>query len=133
MADVVQFPDVPGAAELFAWFGYWPSFHNGEVLSLHLDRTGPSRLRVHTWEGTHQLDSRGYIVLQKHVVVTFILQDVSDSELDEFNHQNVLSDLTLTKDPNGYKLEFGPCFGLNGTITAASVRIELEPGMPPNS
>lgn len=38
-----------------------------------------------------------------------------------------LAILTLTKDPNGYKLELGPCFGLNGTITARSVRIEIEP------
>ena len=66
------------------------------------------------------------------MVVIFVLEDISDSELDEFNHQNVLSDLTLTKDPNGYKLELGSCFGLNGRITARSVRIELEPGMPPN-
>jgi hypothetical protein len=65
--------------------------------------------------------------------VTFVLEHVSDSELNEFNHQNVMAGLTVTKDPNGYKLEFWPCFGLNGTITARSVRIELEPGMPPNS
>ena len=70
---------------------------------------------------------------QKHVVVTFILEGISESELDEFNHQNVLSNLTLSKVPNGYKLEMAPCFGLNGTITARSVRIELEPGMPSSS
>jgi len=79
------------------------------------------------------LDSRRYHVLRKHVIVTFILEDISDSELDEFNHQNVVAGLMLTKDPNGYKLEFEPCYGRNGTITAGSVRIELEPGMPPNS
>jgi Immunity protein 50 len=133
MALGVEFPaDIPGASDLFAWFGYWPRFHDGE-LSVHLDRSGPSQVRVHTSERTNDVDSRAYYIARKHVVVTFILEDISDSELDEFNHQNVLSDLTLTKDPNGYKLEFGPCFGLNGTITAGSVRIELEPGIPPNS
>ena len=80
MADESLFPaEIPGASDLFAWFGFWPTFHDGEVLSVHLDRSGPSRIRVHTWEGTHQLDSRGYIVLRKHVIVTFILEDVSDS------------------------------------------------------
>jgi hypothetical protein len=130
MADEANFPDIPGAGELFAWFGFWPTFHDGEVLSLHLDRAGPSRLLVHTWERTNELDGRRYYVLRKHVVVTFILEDIRDSELDGFNHQNVLSDLTLTKDPNGYKLELGPCYGISGTITAGSVRIEIEPSAP---
>src|SRR5689334_8725433 len=101
MADEAKFPDVPGAAELFAWFGFWPNFHDGEVI--HLNREGPSHLRVHTWERTNDVDSRGYYVTRKYVVVTFILENITDTDLDEFNHQNVLSDLTLTKDPNGYK------------------------------
>jgi len=90
MADEAKFPDIPGASDLFAWFGFWPSFHDGEVLSLHLDRAGSSQLRVHTWEGTHQVDSRGYGVLW-------------------------------------------PCYGISGEIKARSVRIELAPGMPPDS
>ena len=133
MTDEGKFPDVPGAAELFGWFGSWPTFHDGEVLSLHLDRAGPSRIRVHTRERTNELDSHRFYVLRKHIVVTFILEDVSDLELDEFNHQNVVAGLTLNKAPNGYQLELWPCYGLNGTITAGSVRIELEPGSPANS
>jgi hypothetical protein len=62
----------------------------------------------------------------------FIPEHISDSELDQFNHQNVVDALTLTKHPNGYKLE-SPCFGLNGAITAESIRIELEPGIPSSS
>lgn len=133
MADEAKFPDIPGASDLFAWFGFWPSFHDGEVLSLHLDRAGPSQLRVHTWEGTHQVDSRGYGVLQKHVVVTFILENISELELDGFSHQNVLAELTLTEDLDGYNLKLWPCYGISGQIKARLVRIELEPGMPVNT
>src|SRR5712672_526387 len=98
MADDFAFiAEIPGASDLFAWFGFWPTFHDGEVLSVHLDRSGPSRIRVHTRERINELDSRGYYVLRKHVIVMFILEDVSDSELDEFNHQNVIACLTLTK------------------------------------
>ena len=130
MADEAKFPDVPGAAELFAWFGFWPTFHDGEVLSLHLDRTGPSHLRVHTWERTNELDSRRYYVLRKHVVVTFILEDISDLEWDGFSHQNVLAELTLTQDPDGYNLKLWPCYGISGEMKARSIRIEIEPGKP---
>ena len=131
MADVGEFlADIPGASDLFAWFGYWPTFHDGELISVHLDRTGPSRLLVHTWEKTREVDSRGYYALQKHIIVTFVLEDIRDLELDGFSCQNVLANLTITKDPNGYKLELWPCHGISGAITAGSVRIELESGMP---
>jgi hypothetical protein len=130
MADEAKFPDVPGAAELFAWFGYWPSFHDGEVLSLHLDRAGPSRLRVHTWERTNELDSHRYYVLRKHVIVAFILEGISELELDGFSRQNVLAELTLTQEPDGYQLKMWPCYGMSGEIRATSIRIELEPGVP---
>jgi hypothetical protein len=25
-------PDIPGAADVIAWFGYWPTFHDAGVL-----------------------------------------------------------------------------------------------------
>ena len=130
MADEAKFPNVPGGAELFAWFGFWPTFHDGEVSSVHLNREGPSHVRVHTWERTNELDSRSYYVLRKHVVVTFILEGISELELDGFSHQKVLAELTLTQDPGGYNLKLWPCYGISGEIKARSVRIELEPGKP---
>jgi hypothetical protein len=107
-----------------------PTFHDGEVLSLHLDRGGTSHLRVHTWERTNELDSRRQYVVRKHVIVTFLLEGISELELDGFSHQNVLAELTLTQDPGGYNLKLWPCYGISGEIKARSVRIELEPGKP---
>ena len=31
-------PDIPGAQDVIAWFGAWPTFHDAEVLSISLDR-----------------------------------------------------------------------------------------------
>jgi hypothetical protein len=42
------------------------------------------------WERTDQLDSGGYYVARKHAIVTFILNDIRELELDGFSHQNVL-------------------------------------------
>ena len=112
MADGVEFPaDVHGAAELVARFGSWPSFHDAEVRSVHLNREGPSRIRVAT----------------KQVVVTFVLGGVSELALNGFNGRNALSALTLTKNSNGYTLELWPGHGISGTITARSVRVEFVP------
>jgi immunity protein 50 of polymorphic toxin system len=118
--------DVGGAAELNAWFGYWPTFHDAEVLSLILERNGPSRLRVHTWHRTNQVDDHGYYVLTKHIVVCFVLDKVTDCDLGAFNHQNVVNSLSVEHDAESYRLILEPCFGLNGSIKAESLHIELE-------
>lgn len=49
--------EVPGAAELIAWFGYWPSFHDAEVFEL-VQQSDSSRVRLHTWEMTDQVNER---------------------------------------------------------------------------
>jgi hypothetical protein len=112
MADGVEFPaDVPGAAELVALFGSWPDFHDAEVRSVHLNREGPSRIRVGT----------------KLAVITFVLGGVLELAFNGFNGRNALSALTLTKNSNGYTLELWPGHGISGTITARSVRVEFVP------
>ncbi len=111
MTSEDKFPDVPGAAELVARFGGWPDFQDAEVRSVHLNREGPSRIRVAT----------------KQAVVTFVLGGVAELALNGFNGRNALSALTLTKNSNGYMLELWPGHGISGTITARSVRVEFVP------
>jgi hypothetical protein len=125
--------EIPGARELVQWFGQWPSFHDAEVVSLELNRTGPSALKIHTWEMTDDLDSRGYYVLAKHLVVTFVLIEIQALHLDDFSHQNVLSGLSLAKVNDRYELHLGGCYGLQGSIAAAELRIEVTPGIPAGS
>jgi hypothetical protein len=50
MLEVID--EIPGTLELVKWFGYWPSFHDAEVLDLELHRTGGSTVRIHTFEMT---------------------------------------------------------------------------------
>jgi hypothetical protein len=118
---------IHGAQELFAWFGYWPSFHDAEIIELHLDRKGVSSLKIETWEMTKETDERGFYKLAKRVLVTFLLKGVSNCDLTEFNHQNVISGLSAEKTAEGYRLTLYPCFGLNGTIEVAEVAISFEP------
>jgi immunity protein 50 of polymorphic toxin system len=121
---------IDGAQKLYAWFGYWPSFHDAEVVSLHLNRASPSSLLIHTWEMTKEMDQHNHYILTKHVVVEFVLHDVSELELGGFSHQNVLSDLGIEKTDSGFRLSLGPCYGLAGTIEAKTVCIRLMPDKP---
>jgi hypothetical protein len=129
----IEPPDIPGAADVIAWFGYWPTFHDGEVLSVTLDRRNPSRVVVHAFESTPEVDSRGHYVSAKHAIVTFILSEVTNTRIEQFNHQNVLNGLFVKRTPAGYQLVLEGIHGLDGTIDAARMRVELTPGIPPGS
>lgn len=121
---------IEGSENLFQWFGYWPSFHDAEVISLILHRTGVSSLILHTWEMTKEIDKNGYYVLAKHAVVEFVMKKVVDLDLSGFNHQNVILALEIQKIESGYRLTLGDCYGLAGKIDATDVSIRLRPGKP---
>jgi hypothetical protein len=119
-----------GAQELHDWFGYWPKFHDAEIVSLHLHRRGSSSLLIHTWETMNEVDDRGYFVHTKHVVVEFLFENISELDLGGFSHQNVVFGLELVKKDAGFLLTLDPCYGLAGAIEAQRVSIRLNPGKP---
>ena len=135
MTIPIEISQIQGASELEEWFGYWPSFHDAEVVRLHLNRKAPapSSLVVHTWEMTKELDARGYYVLAKHVVVEFLMNEVVDLSLRGFSHQNVLFGLTIETTENGFRLNMDDNYGISGTIDAKQISIRLTPGKPTDS
>jgi hypothetical protein len=124
---------IPGAKDLIEWFGYWPPFHDAEVMSIELVRSGRSRVSVHVFETTGEVTRQGQYVCRNHVIVRFLLGGIRSLELNDFNHQNVLGGLALAQADEGYTLELEGCYGVTGMITAESVEIELIPGAPPDS
>ena len=138
------YADVPGGEELLAWFGKVPTFHDAEIISLSLTRTGTSELKIHGWIMTDAIDPNGYFVLDKHAVVTFCLDGVVDLQLDGFSGQNVIAGLILQRatdrgrsayyrEPEGaqdIEIELLPCYGLDGFIRAQKVRISFAAGRP---
>ncbi|SEG45099.1 Immunity protein 50 [Bryocella elongata] len=124
---------VPGLETLWQWFGYWPSFHDAEVTELCLKREVESEVRVHAFEMTSEVTSSGHYRTVKHATVIFKLEDVTGSELNGFNHQNVLAGLDVEVASDGVKLMLEHCYGLNGFISAKRMRVAIEPGIPPGS
>ena len=120
-------------------FGRWPSFHDAEIHRMVLDRTrrrpnGRSyasvELVVHAWIMTPNVTPNGYIKLDRHHLVHFLFEDVSDLELREHNHQNVLGHLEfkLTGDEHTgvpvLLVDLEPCFGLWGEFKALRASVE---------
>src|SRR5690348_1814423 len=90
---------IVGFARFIEWCGGWPWFHDAEVVSLELNRTGQSRLVVRVLGGPRPgfgpRANPKFSVPREEVKVTFILDEVEDLELSGFSHQNVISDLLL--------------------------------------
>jgi hypothetical protein len=108
-----SFPEIPGAGKLLQWFGDDSSFHDGEVLELHLDRSKTSWIRIMT--------------VYKPAIVTFILEDITDLELADFSCQNVISSLGLEKRDGVFRLTMGPCYGIAGFIDAKRISVDVAP------
>jgi hypothetical protein len=143
-SDVLN--SIPGGPELLAWFGYVPSFHDAEIIDFHINRTGPSALRLHTWDmdpGQRTEDGPSFM---KHVVVTFFMEEIVGLNLEDFSSQNVIMGLELKRvkedmhsfgmtwrdkpptPPDFYEIVLHPCYGLCGTIRARRMSISLTPG-----
>ncbi len=120
-------PAIPGADAVVGFFGYWPSFHDAEILELHLDRSGPSRMSILTWKrlGPGDIGQTG-----TPAVVTFAFGEVRDLSLEDFSCQNVVSglDVAASSDGESLRLTLGPCYGLSGWIEAAGVTVNVSPG-----
>lgn len=99
--------------------------------SIHLNRTGESTIAIYTRHRTNEVDDRGYFVLTKHVLVTFVLIGIQTVQLDDFKHQNVISGLGLEETPAGYRLTLHLCFGARGMLEAKHIRIIVQPGNAP--
>jgi hypothetical protein len=123
-------PDIPGADALAAWFGHWPSFHDAEVLELHLRRRGVSELTVHTWAAGPVDRATGYYTRANECVVRFSME-VVDLDLADFSPQNVIAGLRISPDPRGWCLELSPCYGLAGKLWCQSISVSFVPGASP--
>jgi Immunity protein 50 len=130
MALPVGLESITGAQELYDWFGYWPDFHDAEIIKFRFDLSGPSCLAVHTWEMTNQLDSKGHYDQIKHVVVEFTLERVSALSLDQPLDQSILFELGIDKTETGFRMSFSATYGLSGTIDTKALSLCITPGKP---
>lgn len=119
---------IPGGTDLLARLGGMADFHDAEIVSLTLHRSGVSALVLKVTDGTQQ------------AFVRLTLKQWVDVHLDGFSHQNVIKRLTIRRteerriepwevgvgmQPGEFELTLEPCFGGHGTIRANIERVEL--------
>jgi hypothetical protein len=119
-------------------FGYWPSFHDAEILSIFLERSGKSRpsltSRIHVFEMTSEIGPTGAYVLRHHTLLTLRFEGVNLDYIRYFNHQNVLFSLdisTVDEDKNGtswYEVSFDTSYGCEAAFRCQSITVlSVEP------
>jgi len=128
---------IAGTEKVIEAFGYWPTFHDAEVISFSAERGLPfkrghtqARLAVHVrhyetvGEGTAGYEQ----VLRKSLLVQFVFQGACDFELSEFNHQNVIDSITVSPIENNeaamLQVEVESIYGFGGFLRCVSASVE---------
>lgn len=132
--------DIRNVELLTKIFGRFPSFHDAEVLSLVLERgerdiSGPTlETRIHVFEMTSEVVENKRIVLKNHSIVRFRFSDIVNLEIDEFNHQNVLSGLYIDRnqdqgaETSQFKVTFEGIYGMHAVFGCRRISVEsVEP------
>lgn len=130
---------IEGSERLTTIFGYWPSFHDAEVIELNfwrgnVDDAGSSEfpvltVKLHLWEITDNLNGQGLFGTHKHTLSTVRFHDVSEFEMAGFNYQNAIMGLEIIEVERSQgptpvlKVNFRPAFGMTATFTCNRIGV----------
>jgi hypothetical protein len=123
-----------GESKITDAFGYFPTFHDAEVIWVTLNRnsapgeewpTPTLEFLLHGWEMTSEVNKDGFYVLTKHYLVHFKFSNIDHVNLQHFNHQNAIFELIIAEiekptDHAKLEVEISHAHGLNGTFRAVS-------------
>jgi hypothetical protein len=133
--DRALLESLPGGAELIAWFGGVPTFHDALLERLDLDgRSATIGLKV--FRMTDRVDGHGYFLLDRHASVTIRLIDIGFLRL-EGDSGTIVSSLGIRRSAEGaagkpgcaggLELRIERSVGLEGSIHARRVELSLVP------
>jgi hypothetical protein len=131
---------ISGSEKLTGIFGYWPSFHDAEVIDFHLWRGDVNSdkqkfvfpvltVTIHLWELTNEVDAKGYYVLRHHTRSVLRFRDVADFSMDGFNQQNAILGLSIKQQeglngpPNLFSVVFDPANGMSAQFNCFRVEV----------
>ncbi|MFK0038152.1 Imm50 family immunity protein [Pseudomonas monteilii] len=113
--------------------GYWPCFHDAEVISFSAARAAPghagktsARLCVNVCQykevgvGTVDYD----MVCCKSVLIEYLFTDLQFLSLEDFNHQNVINSIKFSRlEDLSIEVEFESIYGVGGIIRCMNVEV----------
>lgn len=118
--------EIPGADAILNTFGYWPDFHDAEILEVFLSRTKESFVKIHIWETLKETDNSGYLQTRSHYIIKVNFVNITQMELEGFNYQNVIWKLEFSKKDSELELQIHSSFGLSGCIRSEKMSVSIE-------
>lgn len=125
------------------WFGFWPSFHDSEVISINLHRSlrgeekGPIlSVCLYTFQMTSELVENSFYKLIKNCVIELEFESIDSLEIEGFNHQNALDCIEFSETKNllgssVISVVFNSAYGVGFDFICSKVRVvSLIPGIP---
>jgi hypothetical protein len=132
---------IEGSEKLVDIFGYWPSFHDAEVIELNFWRgdVNPEEgryifpvltVKLHLWEITDDVDGRGYLGRRNHTLATVRFHDVYKFMMEGFNHQNAIFGLDISQEERSegpspvFAVIFRPvALGVDASLTCMHIEV----------
>jgi hypothetical protein len=131
--------EISGSEKVIAALGYWPKFHDAEIILFSAaralpfkknDTAGHLHLNVRQYTPVGEGTARYEQVLSKSVLIRFAFNEIRDVEISGFNHQNVIDSITFLRiqidDRANIFVEIESIFGLGGSLCCASVAVEVD-------
>ena len=120
--------EIENAGIVMNHFGYWPSFHDAEIISIcykrNFEEGSPSiEFRVYAFEMTNKLKGR-YFQLIKHCIIDFELAGLHNNSMDGFNHQNALSGIGFERDGEWLVCELYAAYGVDAKFSTKQIRVK---------
>lgn len=131
---------IKGSEKLTQIFGYWPSFHDAEVMELNLWRgnVNPEKgqynfpvctVTLHLWEITDEVDSKGFYVLRNHTLASIRFFDAQELNVEGFNHQNAIARLDIAEEQGSeatrrlFNVRFPAAFGMDASFKCSRIEV----------
>ncbi len=110
---------IEGAEKLTGIFGYWPSFHDAEVVDFSLWRgdvnpekdrwVGPVlTVKIHLWEMSEKPHEDGVLQNLKNTLAVLRFHGVNHITMAGFNHQNPIFGLSFAVQQRGMLADGSP-------------------------
>jgi hypothetical protein len=138
MENIESFID--GGRKLTDIFGYWPSFHDAEVIEVGLWRGDVEpeagryvfpilKVQLHVWELTEDTNSKGFLISRYHTLTTLRFHDINEFQMEGFNHQNAILGLSIARQDRSegptpvFAVHFNPAHGMGASFICSRVDV----------
>ena len=129
-------PPIPGTEIVLSELGWWPSFHDAEVIHFSLSRGAAPEQRkseaqlevqVREYETRHAGTAQYELALIKNVLIRFAFTGVEELQIEDFNFQNVINSLAIRRESgepeSRIRVEVESIYGFGASFFCATARV----------